>query len=46
MKVIDEIETKKRIETKTKKKKEGGGGRGAVEFRVSFINQFKTKRFT
>ena len=36
MKVIDEIETKKRKETKTKKKK--GGGRGAVEFRVSFIN--------
>ena len=28
------------------KKEEGGGGRGAVEFRVSFINQFKTKRFT
>ena len=26
MKVIDEIETKKRIETKTKKKKGGGGG--------------------
>ena len=36
MKVIDEIESKKRKETKTKKKK--GGGRGAVEFRVSFIN--------
>ena len=35
MKVIDEIETKKRIETKTKKKKGGGGVQSNLELALS-----------
>ena len=35
MKVIDEIETKKRIETKTKNKKGGGGVQSNLELALS-----------